>query len=147
MESASRSEIATLVAGLGLMIPAGIGLLLSGAPTVFSPLPMLTVFAGFLSSNLFSGRAAICVLTLLFFAWHPRLFRGAPNVPIRSYVLFANVAVLSALYFAASWNWGLQYQGVHYTHVVFTVNIVWVAVLALGFARSLRGNQIGREHV
>ena len=39
MDLISRSGIATLMAGLGLLIPAAVGLLASGVPTILCPSP------------------------------------------------------------------------------------------------------------
>jgi hypothetical protein len=136
----TRFAIITFVAGWGLLIPAGIGLLLSDVPTIFCPFPMLTVFPVFLLSSWHLWRAVICVPTLLFFAWHPKLFRGAARVPIRSSALYASATILSVLYFATGWKWGLQYQGAQYTQVVCAVNTAWVILLGLGFARSWTGS-------
>jgi hypothetical protein len=44
--------------------------------------------------------------------------------------------VLSVVYFVASWNWGLQYQGPKYAHAVCALNVAWVAFLILAFVRS-----------
>jgi hypothetical protein len=101
---------------------------------------MLTVVPAFLLSSWHLGRAAICVPPLLFFAWHPGLFRGAARVPIRSSALYASATVLSALYFATGWKWGLQYQGAQFNHVVLFVNIAWLILLGVGFARSWTGS-------
>jgi hypothetical protein len=132
VNTASQGAVLTLVAGLGLLIPASIGLLGSGAPTLLCPFPALTVLPAFL----LLAKAAIAVPTLLFFAWHPGLFRGEPRVPTRSYALFIVAAILSVIYFVESWKWGLEYQGPRFTHVVCIVNIACVAFIGLAFARS-----------
>lgn len=132
----------TFVAGFGLLIPAalGLGLFLSGAPTVFSPLPALTVIpALFLSDWHHLGNAAVILPMLLFFLWNPQLFRGEAKVPKRSYALLAVLAVLSAIDFVVSWKWGLQYEGPMFTVAVCSVNIAWLAFLGLAFARTRKG--------
>ncbi len=133
--STTKRAIPTLVAGLGLLIPASIGLLGSGAPTMLCPLPALTVLPAFL----LSAKVAVAVPTLLFFAWHPGLFRGEPRVPTRSYALFVVATILSVIYFVESWKWGLEYQGSRFTHLVCIVNIACVTSLGLAFARSWKG--------
>jgi hypothetical protein len=130
----TQGAVPTLVAGLGLLIPASIGLLGSGTPTMLSPFPALTVLPAFLF-----GKAAVAVPTLLFFAWHPGLFRGEPRIPTRSYALFIVVAILSVIYFVESWKWGLEYQGSRFTHLVCIVNVACVASIGLAFARSWKG--------
>jgi hypothetical protein len=135
----SKSATVTFVAGLGLLIPAAIGLLVSGVPTILCPFPTLTILPALLLSNWNLWKAAVTVPTLLFFVWHPGLFRGEAKIPGRSYALLAVVTVLSGVYFVASWKLGLKYQGIHHTSVVCIVNIAWAGFLGLAFARSWRG--------
>ena len=87
MNPTSNPAVITFVAGLGLLIPAAIGLLPSGVPTVLSPFPALTVIPALLFSDLHLVYVAVMVPMLLFFAWNPQLFRGEARVPKRSYVL------------------------------------------------------------
>lgn len=124
----SKCSAATVAAGLGLLIPAFVGLLSGGN---LCPLPMLTVLPAIL---LGLGIAAIMVPTLLFFIWNPGLFRGDPTVPTRSYVLTAVLAVLSVIYFVTSWSAGVHYQGMENTRTLCLVNILSVISLALGFS-------------
>jgi hypothetical protein len=124
------------MAGLGLLVPASMGLLVSGVPTILCPLPALTVIPAFLLSNLGLWKAAIVVPTLCFFAWNPGLFRGDAKVPKRSYALLIILILLGIADFVAEWNLGLRYRGSLFTHVVCAVNAIWAAFLALAFARS-----------
>ena len=139
MNSSSKSAVITFVAGLGLLIPAAIGLLLSGVPTVLSPFPALTVIPALLLSDRPLVYVAVMVPMLLFFAWNPQLFRGEARIPKRSYVLLLVASALSIVDFVISWNWGLHYQGARYTVEVCLVNILWVGFLGFAFARSWRG--------
>jgi hypothetical protein len=132
----SKSGVATMMAGLGLLVPASAGLIACNVPTMLCPFPALTVLPAFLLSGRYFFRAAVAIPMLLFFVWHPGLFRGEAIVPKRSYVLLAIAIVLSVVYFVVSWTWGLQYQGPQYAHVVCAVNVAWVAFLLLAFARS-----------
>jgi hypothetical protein len=132
----SKSTIATIAAGLSLLLPASIGLFASNVPSILGPLPALTVLPAFLLSGQGMGKAAVAVPMLLFFAWHPGLFRGDAKVPKRSYVLLLVLILLAIADFVTSWNWGLQYQGAHYTQVVCAVNVAWAAFLVLAFARA-----------
>ena len=132
----------TSIAGAGLLIPAavGLGLFLPGAPTVLSPLPALTVIpALFLDDWHNLGNAAVILPMLLFFLWNRHLFRGEAKVPRRSYVLLALLAVLTAIDFAMSWKWALQYEGPKFTVTVCSVNIAWLGFLGLAFARTRKG--------
>ena len=131
----SKSAVATLIAGLGLLVPASLGLL-SNVPTILSPFPALTVMPAFLISDLHLWKLAVVVPMLLFFAWNPGLFRGEPKIPRRSYVLLLTAILLSVADFVSSWNWGLHYQGPQYLHVVCAVNVAWEVFLAFSFIRA-----------
>ena len=86
LDKTTKSGLVTLILGLSLLIPASIGLLLAGAPSVISSIPMLTAIPAI---SLFGG-AAVLIPTLFFFVWNPGLFRGEENVPKRSYGLLAS---------------------------------------------------------
>jgi hypothetical protein len=139
VDRSSRSAAATLMAGIGLLVPAAVGLLASGVPTTVCSFPALTVLPAFLLSDIHLSMLAVASPMLLFFIWNPALFRGETTVPTRSYVLLAVATVLSIFYFVFGWKLGVQYQGVHYTRVVGAVNIGWSAFLILGFFRSRKG--------
>lgn len=143
MTAISKSALITFVCGVALIAPASIGLLGSGVPTLLCPLPTLTVLPAFMLSNVFRNGfwAAIGLPTLLFFGWHPGLFRGEAKVPKRSYVLFLIATVLSVVYFIASWKWGVQYQGVRYTQAVCALNAAWISLLGVAFARARKGTR------
>ncbi len=130
-----KSGVATLATGCGLLIPASIGLLISGVPTVLSPLPVLTV----LSTFLFSSRAvAVVIPPLFFFMWNPRLFRGESKLPKRSYGLLIVAAILNVIWFIVGWKNGLHYQGTGYVYKVAAITVAWVALLGTVFARYWR---------
>lgn len=147
MNPSSKPAVITFVAGLGLLIPAAIGLLLSGVPTVLSPFPALTVIPALFLADLHLANVAVAVPMLFFFAWNPQLFRGEARIPKRSYVLLLVASVLSILDFVISWNWGLHYEGARYTKEVCLVNILWVGFLAFAFARSWKGTSSFRWSV
>jgi hypothetical protein len=137
----SKSVVATMMAGLGLLIPASVGLLVASVPTILCPFPLITVWPAFFLSGQGMLYTAVAVPMLLFFAWHPGLLHGDAKIPKRSYVLLIAVILLDVAYFGTSWKWGLQYQGAHYTHVVCAVNIAWAAFLVLAFARTWKKPQ------
>lgn len=127
-----KSGVWTLAAGGGLLVPAYVGLLLSGVPTLLCPLPALTVIPAFVMSSLSAGRftrAAVLVPTLLFFAWNPALFWGEARVPKRTWALLGIATVLSAVWFVGSWKYGLEYQGRRHTYLVCVVNSLCLMVL------------------
>lgn len=47
----SKATVETMSAGVALLIPASIGLLISGVPTILCPFPGLTVIPALLLSN------------------------------------------------------------------------------------------------
>jgi hypothetical protein len=131
-----KSHWVTLLSGMALLAPASIPLFLTGAPSVFAPLPALTIVPAFLLYQSPLGRAVVAIPTILFFAWNPGLFRGNNKVPKRSYVLFGLFTVLDVVWFVAGWKDGLRYQGALYTYVVCALNAAPVIVLAALFLRS-----------
>ena len=128
----------TFMAGLALLIPASLGLLLTGVPTILCPLPLLTTTPAFLLSTWRLQYLAIGLPVLLFFLWRPGFFHGAARVPRRSYVLLATIVVLSIAYFASGWRLGLRYQGLGHTRAVLIVNVGWAAVLVFAFVRTYK---------
>src|SRR6476646_6038456 len=94
----------TLAAGVALIVPATIGLLLTGVPTLTCPMPLLTIVPGFLMGNLYW--LAILLPSLLFFAWNRQLSREEKQIPKRSLVLLALLTALSVAYFATGWGHG-----------------------------------------
>ncbi|MGA9545877.1 MAG: hypothetical protein WBQ85_20045 [Candidatus Sulfotelmatobacter sp.] len=127
-----RSPALTLVAGSGLVVPAYLGLFLTGTPTLFCPLPFLTVTPAFVLSSLLTGqftRAAVLVPSLLFFAWNPGLFRGQVRVPKRSLVLLVVATLFSVAWFTGGWKYGLEYQGRQYTYIICIMDGAWLAAL------------------
>ncbi len=126
----------TVIAGLLLLIPAAAGLLISGVPRAYCPLPTLTIVPAFLLSSEHAEYAAIALPSLLFFAWNPGLMRGRVKVPRRSYGLLALLTALSVFYFVSGWKLGVEYEGIEYTLAVCFINIVWIALLGLAFFRA-----------
>jgi hypothetical protein len=114
-----KPRLITLLAGLSLMIPATFASL--GVPTLLTPLPGVVVISTFLL-----GVPAVFVPSLLFFAWHPALFKGSAKFPKRTYGLFSLLVVLTVVWFIISWKWGVQFQGAKYTIVACVINVVWI---------------------
>lgn len=142
MDHKSKISVATFLAGFSLLLPAWLGLLAAGSPTVVCPLPALTVIpAIYLSTYLHSGlvfRLAVVFPAALFFAWNPGLLRGKGEVPRRSFLLFAGIVVLSVIWFLGSWGYGLQYQGHRYTYAISVVNALWASALSIMFLAAWR---------
>jgi hypothetical protein len=130
--------VVTSLTALALLVPASIGLFLSGVPTIFCPLPALTVIPALLLSQWNLEYLAVLLPTLLFLLWNPQLFRADGKIPKRSYVLFVLAAALSAADLAMGWKWGLKYQGPQFTAIVCSINVAWIGFLCLAFRRCLK---------
>ena len=131
-----KANWATFLSGIALLAPATIGLFLTGVPTIFAPLPALTIVPAFLIDQNPLGRVVVAIPTLLFFAWNPGLFQANKKVPKRSYVLFASLTVFDIVWFVRGWKYGLHYQGAVYTYVICALNAVWIIILGTMFIRS-----------
>jgi hypothetical protein len=124
----------TIFAGWSLILPAALGLFLTGVPTIFCPLPILTVLPALVFSPL--APVVVVIPTLLFSAWNPALFRGVPAPPKRSYILFGALVVLSVVYFVDGWGDGVHYEGRIYTRAIAIANGIWIALLTFLFVLS-----------
>jgi hypothetical protein len=133
----NRGVNLTFIMGWLLVVPASIGLLLNGVPTIVSPFPMFTALPAFFLPMTITSLAVVGP-TLLFFSWNPGLFREQTETPKRSVGLLLIATVLNAVYFVGSWAGGLHYQGAPYTYSVLILNLVWLAVLWVLFVRQLR---------
>jgi len=125
----------TFFAGMALLIPASLGTFLLSGPSISAPYPALVVVPGLLF-----GIPAALLPALLFFAWHPSLFKGSTTLPKRTYIGFVALVILNATWFIAGWKFGLEFQGVHYTRLVCAINVLWVATLAGLLLRYRKAN-------
>jgi hypothetical protein len=130
------SALTTFLAGVALVLPAYLGLLVTGVPTKACPLPLLTVLPAFVLSTWRLHYAAVFLPMILFWGWNPKLFGGQPNIPRRSYALVAALILLNALWFAFGWKLGVQYEGESYTRFVCLANVAWSSLLCIAFARA-----------
>lgn len=133
------SSLITLLSALALVGPASIGFI-SGVPPIFSPLPLLTTIPSLMLAEWHLENAAVLIPALLFLVWNPQLFRAEGKIPTRSYVLLVLLAILSAVYFAVNWKWGLKYWGPAYTAIVCSINFVWLGFFGLAFRRTLNSS-------
>src|SRR5438445_9494409 len=98
-----KASSATLVSGIALLAPSTVGLFLTGIPTVFAPLPALTVLPAFFLSSSHLGILAIAIPSILFFAWNPGLLKGIDRIPKRTYVLLVVATILDVMWFVGGW--------------------------------------------
>jgi hypothetical protein len=133
-----KSSLATTIAGVMLLIPAAMGLLIATAPTVLGPYPALTA----LPALFLSSRGVVVLLpTLVFFLWNLGLFRGETKISRKSYILLIIVAILSVIWFVVGWRDGLHYEGAGYLYKVCAINIIWFAFLSATFFWYSRGKK------
>ena len=130
-----RASVITAWTALGLLVPAYVGLFLTGVPTIFCPFPVLTALPALMLAQWHLEYAVILPPVLIFIFWNPQLFRSDGKIPKRTYVLFALGAILNAVDLAMSWKWGLQYQGPTHTAIVCSINIAWIGFLGLALLR------------
>ena len=102
-----------------------------GVPTLYRPLPLLTILPAFMLSGLGSPFVYLPILIppLLFFSWNPKLLKGSDKFPLRTLILMGVLAGLSIWWFIGGWHDGEHYQG--RTFVLFTcwVNVAWFTTL------------------
>jgi len=110
----------------------------SGVPTVWSPLNVLGFVPAIWASLLF-GRLAILAPVPMFVAafgwWCPSVWTGDAVVPKRSRIAAPAAMALSATSLVFGRSYGLRYQGAAYVNAVTVASILWwVLVLGVGVA-------------
>ena len=134
-----RARSLTIILGLSLVLLAWVGLFSAGVPTLYCPMPTLTVLPAFALSPVKLQMAAILIPTILFFLWNPRLtIRQQSNIPKRTVGLLGLLSILTMADFVLEWKYGLRYQGRHHTIAVYTLNVLWLAVLWCAVVRAWR---------
>ena len=133
-----KPSLWTSLAAASLILPACLGLLLSGAPTLLSPFPGLTVSVGFFFGDQGGTWIALLLPALLFIAWNPALFRGEAQLPTRSLVLLTILTALTDLYFVESWRLGLEFQGPVFTYGTCVENVIALGLLWIIFIWARR---------
>jgi hypothetical protein len=132
-------RLLVIAAGLCLLIPAWIGLLSSGVPTLYSPLPTLTILPAFVLSRWHLESFALLVPSILFFLWSPSLLLNQqPTPPKRTIVLLGLLTVLTVVDCVLEWNYGVHYRGTRQTILLYIVNAMWLACLWWAMVRSQR---------
>jgi hypothetical protein len=128
-----RIWLSTGAALLTLAIAGHVGVA-AGAPTMWSPLPALTllpslgVLVGIGESTpvrwIVEFILPACVGPILLVAWHPKLLVGVSRVPARSVAGLAVLSLLTFLDFWVEWTQGVRYHGETYVTGVFVVNML-----------------------
>jgi hypothetical protein len=127
------SRLLAIASGLSLMAFASIGLWLLpsvGFPTIYCPLPTLTLLSALILSEWRLETAAVLVPVVLFFAWAPGLLVREPSkLPKRTVWAIAALAALTVVDFSIEWKYGMRFHGLQYTITVAIINVVWVGLL------------------
>jgi len=139
MTKRMNPRLVVVAAGLCLLIPAWIGLFSSGGPTLYSPLPTLTILPAFVLSRWHLESLAVLVPSILFFLWSPGLvLKSAPNLPKRTIALLGLLTVLTVVDCVLEWRYGVRYRGTRHTIVIYIINATWLAGLWWVIVRSQR---------
>jgi hypothetical protein len=134
-----NSRLVVIAAGLCLLIPAWIGRFPSGVPTLYSPLPTLTILPALVLSRWHLESLAVLVPSILFFLWSPGLLLNQrPNLPKKTIVLLGLLTVLTVVDCVLEWKYGVRYRGTRYTVLVYIINAMWLASLWWTVVRSQR---------
>jgi len=122
---------------LALVCLGSVGLLLpsSGSPSLVAPTSVVLVLPIFVSE--LWGVVAFAVWPLAFLAWAHPLLTGSGIFPARTFVLWAVLQLLSAVWFAAGWQLGLQYEGATFTWGTLVLSVL-LSLGALGLGMSCR---------
>lgn len=117
MASLSRPIIFTLTGGFLLVLPA-MQCIFFGSPRTFAPFPMHFTLLFFVI-----GYFAAIVPTVVFWGACHRLFKGNPKTPNYIMAISFILGALSIFWFIASWDHGLQYQGLIHTKTILILNV------------------------
>ncbi|MFZ0963226.1 MAG: hypothetical protein WAO35_20385 [Terriglobia bacterium] len=128
-----NSKLKAEIVGASLLIPAWAGTFSSGVPTLYGPLPFITILPAFVLSNprfpYSTEYIASLIPVVLFFLWNPGLLHEQSSVPKRTIAAAALLSALTVVYFAGSWHDGVKFQGGPYTLTIFIINFAWLALL------------------
>lgn len=125
-----NSRLLVIIAGLCLLIPAWIGLFSSGVPSLYSPLPTLTILPAFVLSRWHLESLAVLVPVILFFLWSPGLLLNQrATLPKRTIVLLWLLTALTVVDCVVEWKYGVKYQGTRHTLLIYMINAMWLAAL------------------
>jgi hypothetical protein len=134
-----NSRLVVVAAGLSLLVPAWVGLFSSGVPTLYSPLPTLTVVPALALSRWHLESLAVLVPSILFFAWNlGLLLNQQPNLPRRTVALLGFLTVLTVVDCVLEWKNGVRYQGRSHTLLIYVIDGMWLACLWWAVVRSRR---------
>jgi hypothetical protein len=85
-------------------------------PAFFLPFPVLY-------------HTVVLIPVIMFFLWNPGLLRQQSNMPKRTFAAAVVLSALTAVWFAMSWQYGVEFQGARFTVIMLIINLVWLALL------------------
>ena len=106
----------------------------SGTPTFFCPFSFTVVLPALFLSTIINAHIAIILafISALFFFWSTPLLKGKSEIPKRSKILALFFIFLSLIFLVSSWDYGVRYQGVNHTVIIYLYNLIsWVTLLVL----------------
>jgi hypothetical protein len=112
-------------------------------PEPWAPFSMLHILF-FLTTG--SSLLSFSWATIAFWVWNPGAFKGTPDVPKRSIVLYSILAALSIWHNVVGISYGRRYQGKAYTVIMTSANFALILILASVLLEedSMRGPLAGR---
>jgi Ca2+/Na+ antiporter len=69
------------------------------------------------------------IVPILFIAWSYPLLKGQEQIPKRTKVMTMALIVLSAVFLVISWPYGIEYQGVKHTIIMYLFNFCFWYIL------------------
>ncbi len=124
-----NSRLKVEIVGASLLIPACVGMFSAGVPTLYCPLPAMTILPSFLLASPVLLYTVVLTPVIVFFLWNPSLLNEKANVPKRTIAAVALLSTLTIVYFATSWDYGVQYQGARHTVIMLIISSAWLALL------------------
>ncbi|PYP89420.1 MAG: hypothetical protein DMG65_13735 [Candidatus Angelobacter sp. Gp1-AA117] len=128
-----------ILSGISLLFFGWLGLLSSGIPTPYCPMPTITVIPAFALSSWNLEIVAVLIPVLLFFLWNPGLLVSEQSrLPRRTLGIVGVLTLLSMVDFIFEWNYGLQYRGMRHLLTILIINVAMLALLWWAIVRVLR---------
>jgi hypothetical protein len=130
-----RLIVWALAVAVAALAANSLGMAGDGMPSLRSTYPLPLVILAFLG---FPKLLIALTYGACFALWSKQLFQGDPEIPRRSFVLFVCSGLLSCVFFALDWNFGIKYQGAAYVTWCLGLAVASAALLILLFAWNQR---------
>ncbi len=109
----------------------------SNVPRIYSPYSFSVVIPTFmlysvLGSSTITTITSTLLIPVLYILWCFHLLRDCKAIPKRSLVCSSILIFLSAYQLTVSWTYGIKYQGMVHTIVMYIFNIIfWIALFIM----------------